>query len=177
MAAADPHDPGPVPPSHDRTTPDACAVCRDIVPCPYCRRTARMALIRDRVRYESTPASMPHTWAAYLRDCLAEVDRLLDDARTTRAEALAEGAEVLQRNGFDRAAELLLAQALLDGIAPGSPALRPDLHARILDGLAQWQRGESPTVVLAEPSDPGGDTLLLVGARTDDPGPDAAADG
>ena len=165
MAAVEPHDPGP-------GAPGACAVCGDPVPCPHCRRTARMTLIRDRVRYESTPASMPHTWAAYLRDCVAEVDRLLDDARTTRGEALAEGAEVLQRNGYDQAAELLLAQVLLDGVAPGSPALRPDLHARILDGLAQWQRGESPTVVLAGPDHPGGDTLLLVGARTDDPGPE-----
>ena len=162
------HDPGPVPPGDDWTAPaDACPDCALRVRCPACRRTARMDEVRDRVRTETDPASMPSTWAAMLRDSVAEVDRLTDALRTQRAETLMEGAEVLRRTGHDQAAELLLAQILLDGVAPGSPALRPDIHGRILDGLAQWQRGESPTVVLAEPDRPGGDTLLLVGARAD----------
>ncbi|WP_034088836.1 hypothetical protein [Streptacidiphilus albus] len=166
MAAVDPHDPGPVPPGHGCCPGTVGALC------PDCRRAARLADIRARVDAETSPSSMPHTWAAMLRDLITEVDRLTSAAGGTRTATLLESAVLLQGTGHDQAAELLLAQALLDDVAPGSPALRPEIHGRIMAGLAQWQRGESPTVVLADPDHPGGDTLLLVGARTDDPGPE-----
>ena len=72
---SDIHDPGPVPPGDDWTAPAAdCPACTASTGalCENHRRAARLAQIRDRVRYETTPASMPHTWHAYLRDCLAE---------------------------------------------------------------------------------------------------------
>jgi hypothetical protein len=155
------------------TPSTACPNCDETARCPGCRRAVRLAEIRDRVRHETHPASMPHTWAAYLRDCLAEVDRLTTALNQARPDALLEAAEVLRRNDLVAAAELVEAQLLLEAVhTPGRPALRPDLHARILDGLAAWQRGESPSVVLADPEQPGGDTLLLVGARCDPPDTD-----